>query len=253
MKPTASELRARARVVLKGNWGIAIFAAFVASLLGGAGTSFSGTSGLNIKLPTKGDTLPSSPPGEVDLEILTLLLLIFGTALLIGLVIGIAFHLFGGIIELGYCSFRLELLDKGISGFEKLFSYFKYWKVAVLSRFLIGLYTFLWSLLFIIPGIVAAYSYAMTPFILAENPELSASEAMRRSKEMMDGNKWRLFCLGVSFVGWSFLCSLTFGIGYLWLNPYTHISIAAFYRDLVPLPVVEEPVIDEIISDFHEA
>ena len=72
----------------------------------------------------------------------------------------------------------------------------------------------------------------MTGYILAENPDLSASEAIEQSKSMMAGNRWRLFCLHVSFIGWDILCSLTLGIGYLWLNPYKQAATAAFYREI---------------------
>ena len=72
----------------------------------------------------------------------------------------------------------------------------------------------------------------MTGYILAENPDLSASEAIEQSKSMMAGNRWRLFCLHVSFIGWDILCSLTLGIGYLWLNPYKNAATAAFYREI---------------------
>ncbi len=93
-------------------------------------------------------------------------------------------------------------------------------------------YVLLWSLLLIIPGIIATYSYAMTEFILAEHPDLTASEAIAQSKEMMSGNRWRLFCLHFSFIGWDILSSLTLGIGNLWLRPYKQAANAAFYREI---------------------
>ena len=91
---------------------------------------------------------------------------------------------------------------------------------------------FLWSLLFIIPGIIASYSYAMIPYIQAEHPEMAPGDVLARSKEMMEGNRWRLFCLQFSFIGWSILSSLTLGIGNLWLTPYKQAATAAFYRDI---------------------
>ena len=91
---------------------------------------------------------------------------------------------------------------------------------------------FLWSLLLIIPGLVKAYSYAMTPFILEEAPELSASEAIHRSRMMMRGHKFDLFWLQLSFVGWFLLCLLTAGIGFLWLMPYYSTAQAAFYEEV---------------------
>ena len=95
-----------------------------------------------------------------------------------------------------------------------------------------GIYVFLWSLLFVIPGIIATYRYAMASYILAEHPELPVNEAITRSKEMMQGNKFRLFCLIFSFIGWDFLCVLTFGIGNLWLTPYKKAAMADFYREV---------------------
>jgi len=83
-----------------------------------------------------------------------------------------------------------------------------------------------------IPGIIASYSYAMTPYILAENPGLRANEAISRSKEMMDGYKGELFLLHLTFIGWDLLAVLTLNIGHLWLNPYKHAAEAAFYRQL---------------------
>ena len=94
------------------------------------------------------------------------------------------------------------------------------------------MYILLWSLLLIVPGIMATYSYAMTDYILAEHPELTASEAIAQSKAMMDGSRWRLFCLHLSFIGWDLLCALTLGLGNLALTPYKQAAEAAFYRDL---------------------
>lgn len=116
-------------------------------------------------------------------------------------------------------------------------------KTAFFARFLTGLYILLWSLLLIIPGIMAAYSYALTPYILVENPDMTASEAIARSKELMAGNRWRLFCLQISFIGWHILAALTLGIGNLWLTPYTHAADAAFYRDLVPAPASDSDIL----------
>ncbi len=95
---------------------------------------------------------------------------------------------------------------------------------------LVGLYTFLWSLLLIIPGIIAAYSYSMAPFILIDNPDIGVSEAIRRSKEIMRGHKFDYFALQLSFIGWAILACLTFGIGSLWLIPYIQLTSIEFYR-----------------------
>lgn len=90
----------------------------------------------------------------------------------------------------------------------------------------------LWSLLFLIPGIIKKYSYSMTPYILHEYPELSASEAIHRSRMMMRGHKFDLFWLQLSFIGWFILSILTAGIGFLWLAPYYQTAQAAFYEEV---------------------
>ena len=84
----------------------------------------------------------------------------------------------------------------------------------------------------VIAGLIASYSYAMIGYILAEHPELTASEAIARSKEMMSGNSFRLFCLHLNFIGWAILCAFTFGIGNLWLTPYRQAAASAFYREV---------------------
>ena len=94
------------------------------------------------------------------------------------------------------------------------------------------LFTFLWTLLLIIPGIIAVLSYSMTFYILADDNSIGAMEAIDKSKKMMDGYKWKYFCLGLRFIGWSLLCILTLGIGFLWLLPYMQVSVVKFYDDI---------------------
>ncbi|MGN0142627.1 MAG: DUF975 family protein [Roseburia sp.] len=96
-----------------------------------------------------------------------------------------------------------------------------------------GLYTFLWSLLFIIPGIIKAYEYQMVPYILAENPDITKEAAFSMSKRMMDGNKWKAFVLDLSFLGWEILSGMTLGIlGIFYVNPYRNQTEAALYEAL---------------------
>lgn len=109
-----------------------------------------------------------------------------------------------------------------------------------MAQLLQTVYILLWTCLLIIPGIMASYSYAMTGYILAEHPELTAGEAIAQSKAMMAGNRWRLFCLQFSFIGWDILCVLTLGIGNLALRPYRHAAEAAFYRELCGGTVPED-------------
>ena len=94
------------------------------------------------------------------------------------------------------------------------------------------IYIFLWSLLLIVPGIIKALAYAMVPFILEDEPTLSAEETLRRSSTMMAGHKWDLFVLYLSFIGWWFLSILTLGIGFFFLTPYVRATVSSFYEDL---------------------
>ena len=102
-------------------------------------------------------------------------------------------------------------------------------------------YVFLWSLLLLIPGCIKAYSYAMTPYILKDNPEMKNNAAIEESMRMMDGHKLELFLLDLSFIGWALLSLLTCGIGFLWLTPYMNMARVNFYEDLKKASVeVEE-------------
>jgi uncharacterized membrane protein len=113
------------------------------------------------------------------------------------------------------------------SGFDDFWSAFK-------TTFLTGLFTFLWSLLFIIPGIIKGYSYSMAMYIVAENPGISALEAIDRSKKMMDGHKMEFFILYLSLYGWALLTVITFGIAGIWTIPYMNATLANFYNEVKP-------------------
>lgn len=119
------------------------------------------------------------------------------------------------------------------SGFDDFWSAFK-------VNFLVGLFTFLWSLLFVIPGIVKSFSYSMSMYILAENKGKPALECIAESKAMTNGYKWELFVLGLSFIGWILLGAITFGIAFIWIMPYMQATYAAAYGYLKSTPTVEQ-------------
>ena len=132
----------------------------------------------------------------------------------------------------GYNFFNRQ--REGTSKFTNIFGGFTHghYKASVRNMFLKGLYETLWSMLFIIPGIIKSYSYWMVPYITAANPNLSASRAFEISKKTMNGNKWRTFVLQLSFIGWDLLAALTFGIGYYFLAPYKETTYAELYAAL---------------------
>ena len=107
-----------------------------------------------------------------------------------------------------------------------------YWN-CVKTCFLRDLFVALWSLLFVIPGVIKSYEYRMVPYLLAEHPEMSSSEVLARSKEMMDGNKWAVFVLDLSFIGWVLLGAITMGLVFIfWTSPYINATEAALYHRL---------------------
>ena len=146
--------------------------------------------------------------------------------------VSIVISLVTAVLGAGYILYTMNVRKGLITPYTTLFDGFLFAGKIILLEIVQYIFVFLWSLLFIIPGIIATYSYAMTEFILAEHPDLTASEAIAQSKEMMSGNRWRLFCLHFSFIGWDILSSLTLGIGNLWLRPYKQAANAAFYREI---------------------
>lgn len=218
----SSDIRLKARESLTGNYWPAVLAALVAGFFGALITS-GGTLDVNWEEPVS--TLFTELP-----TVILVVLAIVGTT--VGILSLVTFIL-GGVIQLGYAQYLLKQQDKEINSISDLFSQFDRFGQGFLQAFLRGLFTALWSLLFIIPGIVKAFAYAMTPFLMAEDPSLTAMQAIKLSQEKMKGHKWELFCLSFSFIGWHLLAGLTAGIGYIFLNPYTNAAYAAFYRDKI--------------------
>lgn len=255
----AEDFRAIAREALRGKWRSAVLTGFVASLMGACIATAGGGSS------NSSDRNSSTKAIIRDFQA-TQFWENFGTFIIIGIALLVVWLIITIIIsgagKLGYATFNLNLVDHKAASLSDLFSQFHRLGTGFCMNFLVGLYTILWAMLFVIPGIIKEYSYAMTPYILAEHPEMTANEAITRSREIMDGNKWRLFCLGFSFIGWSLLCSLptlialgailgmTYRgqslavllwlvpavipsfIGYLFLRPYQEAAYAAFYRDV---------------------
>ena len=235
----AEDFRRIARNALTNKWFIAVAVGLVASILGGisgGGPEFKVNidgSNISMNFNVAGQTIKSiGTNGGVDSEVGAFILASLPIIIIASLFAAVIYFALGSFIGVGYAKFNLNLVDKKNAAFETLFEYFSHWKTTTIARLLRALYVFLWSLLFIIPGIVAGFSYAMTDYILAEDPELTADEAISQSKSIMMGNKWRFFCLQFSFIGWDILATLAFGIGHLWLTPYKQAAYAAFYREV---------------------
>ena len=235
----AEDFRRIARNALMNKWLIAVAVGLVASILGGisgGGPEFKVNidgSNISMNFNVAGQTIKSiGTNGGVDSEVGAIILASLPIIIIASLFAAVIYFVLGSFIGVGYAKFNLNLVDKKNAAFETLFEYFSHWKTTTIARLLRALYVFLWSLLFIIPGIVAGFSYAMTDYILAEDPELTADEAISQSKSIMMGNKWRFFCLQFSFIGWDILATLAFGIGHLWLTSYKQATYAAFYREV---------------------
>ena len=218
----ASQIRLKARDSLKGNYWPAVGVAFVAAIFGALMVN-GGSYSLNI------EKRATELFGDLPKIVKTYLMIAAGGAGALSLVNLIL----GGVIQLGYAQYLLKQQDREINSIKDLFSKFDYFGQGFLQLFLRNLYTFLWGLLFLIPGLIKSFAYAMTPFLMAEDPTLTANEAIKLSQEKMRGHKGELFCLGLSFFGWAVLAVLTGGIGEIFLNPYINAAYAAFYRDKI--------------------
>ena len=159
--------------------------------------------------------------------------LIPGGAILASIIITPAFALSTVRVYLMLLGNKTPTVADAFSGFDDFWSAFK-------VTFLVGLFTYLWSLLFIVPGIVKGISYSMSTYILAENKGKKALECIKESKEMTNGHKGELFVLVLSFFGWYLLGCITLGIAFIWIVPYMSATYANAYQSLKP--VVAEPV-----------
>ncbi len=145
----------------------------------------------------------------------------------------IAALILGGPFELAQSTISLNAVRRKNVTVEMTFGGFKNFANAFFLYLVNAIFIFLWSLLFIVPGIIKELSYSMSFYILADNPELTQDQARAKSIEMMNGNKWRLFCLRFSFIGWFLLSIITCGILLFWVVPYVNCAEAEFYRDLI--------------------
>lgn len=151
---------------------------------------------------------------------------------LIPLVGSIAALLITPALTLGMINIYLNLTNGVKPEVAGLFSYVKNFWPAFKTYILMVVYIFLWTLLLYIPGIIKGFAYSQTMYIMAENPDMGANEAITRSREMMDGHKMEYFLLGLSFLGWIILGMFTFGLLYIWLMPYMQATMTNYYKYL---------------------
>ena len=225
---TASEFRRIARDKLRGHWGRSVLVTFIVSLICGISGIYSlmrDLGHMDYDLLFSGNYSDFFAGYTVETAVDT-----FGTLVLFAL--SIAVILLSGALALGHHKYYIDLVAENRQDeVSVIFSRFDIFLKAMGLNLFMGLFIWLWSLLFIVPGIIAAYRYRLAPYLMTENPGLGIREAVNMSKELMDGHKWRLFCLELSFIGWGILSALTCSIGDLWLQPYISAATAAFYID----------------------
>ena len=198
---TRSELKGRAKFLLKQNYWYSVLAALIYTFLLGNGFTHS----YNI-LKNKNSEVETSIQGFHPI-------LMFGIAATVAVVVVISF-----IVYLAIAYFRM-VRDCN--------------KTVRMTMLLKTIYLTLWSLLFIVPGVIKGYEYAMVPYLLLDHPEMSRQEIFAESKRMMMGNKWDAFVLDLSFIGWHLLGACTFGIlTFLYVNPYQYYTEAELYHVL---------------------
>lgn len=212
MNTTRAELKSRAKAALKGNYAYSVVLCLIVMLIAGIIASISVAISLATGFEADG-SYSSSPIGQLFLYLAELFIVIP--------------------ISVGLTRFFIQL-SKGSKPEMSTIGYV--FKNGLLNTvgviFVQSVYIMLWSLLFIVPGIIKSYQYYMITYLLAENPKLERKRAFEITKAMMKGNKWRAFVLGLSFIGWALLCSITFGIGYIFLVPYMNATFVEFYLDL---------------------
>ena len=224
MSWTRAELKTRAKAAVKMYYWKMVLVALILSMIGGGASSVGSRSASDN---SAGSGARSMFEG-INMQVAMIAVII----VLVVVVIALALSVFVfNVLEVGCRGFfsrsMTEDPELGLiaDGFTQ-----NYWN-CVKTQFLKSLFIGLWSLLFVIPGVIKAYEYRMVPYLLAEHPEMSSGEIFARSKEMMQGNKWDTFVLDISFVGWVLLSGITFGVLYIfWVGPYIAATDAALYH-----------------------
>ena len=229
---TAKEFRDTAWNILRGRYWWTVLAALIVGIIGGYG------GGGNVSFRINSDDIQQMQTFFVRLDpetgaaVFQSLVAAFSALASFAAVYGIALFIVGSAVELGYDLLNVQLFESSERPrMETIFSRFSYFGNALLLRFLMFVKIFLWTLLFIVPGIVASFRYALAPYLMAEHPDMTASEAIEQSKQLMQGHKARLFWLKLSFIGWYLLSALTMGVGWVFLAPYPKAAEAAFYLE----------------------
>ena len=219
---TIREVKEKGKAAFKANYWPCVGVALLISILSGGTTFSSGAQGNSSEL----QNLLESARTEINAGIFIGLAPVSIISILVKIFVA-------NPVEVGgYHFFRKNTEEPG-APFALIKTGFRDFGHTFATMLLRDLFLLLWMMLFIIPGLIKLYSYSMVPFILAEHPELSATEVITRSRKMMNGHKWRAFVLDLSFIGWILLGVVTFGLGLIfWASPYMYSTRAALYLKL---------------------
>ena len=234
MNLTSSTLKNRAKIKLQGQYGQSVLVSLIYSMcisaLSSVGTAVSLFTG---GLPLFRDLFNAVESGNADAFFASDAPFRYSVTVSPLTSLGsIATVLVAGPLAVGLAHYFLRVTDRNNPQIADLFAEFKNFGNTVVLNLLIGIFTFLWSLLFIIPGIVKGISYSMAPYIMAEHPEIKPLDAIKMSKQMMEGHKGEYFVLQLSFIGWFLLCVLTCCIGFIFLSPYMSAANAEFFNEV---------------------
>lgn len=244
---TRKELKDTAKAALKRNyWKILLVSLLLALILGegaggvgGAGGAFSPADEAVTEFDAA-DAVSSATFAPLerllsDSQIVMVAIGILAAALLVVLIVLAVVctiqALLWNPLEVGMRRFMLRSVDDKAEVREVAYAFDHSYKNVAKTMFFRDLYTFLWTLLFIIPGVYVSYQYRLVPYILAETPDMEYKEVLQRSKEQMNGHKWKSFVLDLSFILWRLLSVVTCGIvGFFYVTPYKYLTDAALYR-----------------------
>lgn len=239
---TRKELKTKAKEALKRNyWKVVLVSVLVILLSGGFSYGFSGGSGGSSPQEeiSEMQEMTTSPATEAlssaDLIIIVIVAIVIFTVvfcIVFAIAYAIAAFLYNPVL-VGVNRFMLKSVDDKAEVKEIAYAFDHSYMNVVKTMFFKDLYVFLWTLLFVIPGVYKKYQYRMVPYIMAEHPEMNYKEALELSKNMMDGEKWHAFVLDLSFVLWHVLGIITCGIlEVFYIAPYQNLTNAELYRTI---------------------
>ncbi len=225
---TRGELKTNAKAQLKTNYWGAVLVGIILTFLT---TSAASTAGRAANNENGGSGLDMS---GWSVSMIAAGIAVAGTAIALGLLVNLLLTIFlWNPLEVGCQKFFINCKYEKAGIKDVIFAIKRGYSNVGKVMFVRTICTYLWTLLFIIPGIVKSYEYMMIPYLLAEDPQMSRQDAFARSKEMMNGNKWNAFVLDLSFIGWMLLGAITCGlVGVFYVNPYRYMTRAELYQTL---------------------